>query len=339
MKAALLKQLGQPLSLEEYPLPAIASDEVLVQTRTCGICRTDLHLQDGLAYVPALPHVPGHEPAGTVAAVGAQVTEIAVGQRVVPHLFVTCGRCRYCRTGQEAQCAELGGIIGVTRAGGFAEYFAAPARNLLVLPEEVDYAAGGLVSCAAVTAVRAYHRARLELGQVAAVIGVGGIGQLLVQLLKAAGVRVAALSRSERALDLARQAGAGLALQLGDPHLLEQIRTFADDEGADCAFECVGTAATMKTAAALLRRGGRMVVIGEEPEFPQIDTIQIAQRELEIIGSRNGSRREAAEALALMATGILRPQLAARFPLDHLNDALDLVRRGQAHGRVIVDIS
>ena len=217
-------------------------------------------------------------------------------------------------------------------------YFTAPARNLLVLPEEVDFAAGGLVSCAVITAVHAYHRAGLELGEVAVVVGVGGIGQILVQLLKAAGVRVAGISRSAPALDLARQAGADLALRLDDPQALDRIREFSLGEGADCAFECVGTAATMKVAAGLLRRGGRLVVIGEEPEFPPIDTIQIAQRELEIIGSRNGSRQEAAEALALMAAHLLRPQIVARFPLEHLNQALDFVRSGQAHGRVVVDI-
>src|SRR5580704_2776519 len=88
MKAAVLKKIGSPLSVEEVPIPSIGADEVLIETRTCGICRTELHIQDGLAYVPSLPHIPGHEPAGIVAAVGANVRGFTPGQAVVPHLFV-----------------------------------------------------------------------------------------------------------------------------------------------------------------------------------------------------------------------------------------------------------
>src|SRR5262245_58855018 len=95
MKAAVLKKIGSPLSVEEVPTPSIGADEVLIETRTCGICRTDLHIQDGLAYVPGLPHIPGHEPAGVVVDMGRDVSGIRVGQRVVPHLFVRSAECRY----------------------------------------------------------------------------------------------------------------------------------------------------------------------------------------------------------------------------------------------------
>src|SRR5262249_28108056 len=128
MKAAVLRSIGQPLEIADVPRPEPGPDEVLVETRTCGICRTDVHIQDELAYVPSLPHVPGHEPAGIVVGVGERVQGWRSGDRVVPHLFLTCGRCHYCRTGRDAQCADVGGIIGVTMGGGFAEYFKAPAR-------------------------------------------------------------------------------------------------------------------------------------------------------------------------------------------------------------------
>src|SRR5207248_1008358 len=113
MKAAVLREIGKPLVIEEVPLPQLGSGEVLVQTHTCGICRTDLHIQDGLAYVPRLPHVPGHEPAGVVVEVSPDVTELRVGQRVVPHLFVYAAECRYTRAGLHAQATHLQGILGV----------------------------------------------------------------------------------------------------------------------------------------------------------------------------------------------------------------------------------
>jgi D-arabinose 1-dehydrogenase-like Zn-dependent alcohol dehydrogenase len=119
----------------------------------------------------------------------------------------------------------------------------------------------------------------------------------------------------------------------------EQIDAFTDQAGAACVFECVGTAETMRRAANYAARGGQIVVIGEEAEFPAIDTIQIAQRELRIVGARNGSRQDAADALGLMAAGTIRPPIVHRARLDDINDALGMLRDGQLPGRIVVTIS
>ncbi len=338
MKAAILKQLSTPLSIEELPVPGIGPDEVLVETHTCGVCRTDLHIQDGLAYIPAFPHIPGHEPAGVVAAVGARVTGLAVGQRVVPHLFLTCGQCRACRSGDDAQCSAVGGILGVTMPGGFAEFFKAPARNLLPIPDGVPFDAAGLVSCGVITAVHALRRARVGLNDTVAVIGAGGIGQMLVQLLVAAGARVVAIDRNQRSLEAAQRAGAQLAVQSDEPDIGARVREFSFGAGARTIFECVGTAGTMRLAAECAQRRGQIIVIGEEAEFPEIDTIQLAQRELEIIGSRNGSRQDAADALDLLAAKRLRPPIVARVGLEDINEAFTRLRAGEANGRIIVQV-
>jgi propanol-preferring alcohol dehydrogenase len=335
MKAALLETIGKPLRIGQALVPKLGPHDVLIETRTCGICRTDLHIQDGLAYVPHLPHIPGHEPAGVVYEVGREVDDVRVGERVAPHLFLTCGACLYCRTGRDAQCSHVAGIIGVTTSGGFAEYFKAPARNLLKLPEEVPFDIGGLTSCAVITAVHAYRRARLEVGETVVILGVGGIGQILIQLLKHAGCRVAAISRSVDSLKIASSLGADLCLA-ADEEAANRVLEFSGGEGAACVFECVGFGSTMKTAADCTRRGGQIVVIGEEAEFPGIDTIRIAQRELEIIGSRNGSRQDAMDALRWMAEGVLQPLIAERIPLAEINAGLAKVRAGAVHGRVVV---
>jgi D-arabinose 1-dehydrogenase-like Zn-dependent alcohol dehydrogenase len=341
MKAALLTEIGKPLTIHEVPKPTIGPDEVLVKTRTCGICRTDLHIQDGLAYVPALPHIPGHEPAGVVAQIGPAVTSLRIGQRVVPHLFVARQPCLFCRTGRHAQAIHLDGIIGVTMPGGFSEYFKAPARNLLPLPDNVAFDVGGLTSCAVITAVHAYRRAGLQANDTAVVVGAGGIGQIMLQILCAAGVRVIAVSRSRENLDMAVQNGAALAVQLGSSDAADQVRAFAgaDCDGASCVFDMVGTAETMKAAAEFAMRCGRIIVVGEEPQFPAIDTIQIAQRELQIIGSRNGGLQDAIDALQMMSAGIIRPPVADRFPLERINDAMELLRSNKVHGRIIINIS
>jgi propanol-preferring alcohol dehydrogenase len=324
--------------VEEVADPVLAPDEVLVETRTCGICRTDLHIQDGLAYVPRLPHIPGHEPAGIVVAVGSEVVEPEVGQAVIPHLFVFDRDCSYTRSGQHAQATHLRGILGVSLPGGFAQYFKAPARNLLRVSDGVSLDVAGLTSCAVITAVHAFRKAQLAPMDMAVVLGAGGIGLILVQLLHSAGIRTIAVDRSVASLGHASRSGAELAVSFDDPQAVDQVRAVvsAGKDGADCVFELVGRAATMKLAAAVARRGGRIVVIGEEAEFPSIDTIMLAQRELQIIGSRNGGLQDAIDALDLLARGVLHPPIAAHFPLERINDAFDLVRSGNANGRVII---
>ena len=343
MRAAVLREIGKPLSVEEVPRPVPGPDEVLVATRTCGICRTDLHIQDGLAYVPSLPHIPGHEPAGVVAEVGRNVRGLAAGQAVVPHLFVFDRECAYTKSGAHAQATHLRGIIGVTLPGGFAEYFTAPARNLLPIPAGVEFDVAGLTSLAVITAVHAFHRAAEGPLKTAAVVGAGGIGLILVQLLRNANVRTIAVARSSASLDKARQAGAELTVQIGEPAAVEQVRGFCEtageeSDGVDCVFEMVGRSETMKFAAAIAGRDRRIIVIGEEADFPSIDTITLAQKELRIIGSRNGGLQDAREALELLARGVLRPPIAANFPLERINDAFDAARNGRIPGRVIVTI-
>jgi D-arabinose 1-dehydrogenase-like Zn-dependent alcohol dehydrogenase len=338
MKAAVLTEIRRPLEITDVPRPQISPDEVLVETHSCGICRTDIHIQDGLAYVPSLPHIPGHEPAGIVVEVGSRVTTIRPGQRVTPHLFFTCGTCHYCRSGRDAQCTHVSGILGVTTNGGFAEYFKAPASNLLPLPENVPFDIGGLTSCAVITAVHAYRRARIQLGDTVVVLGAGGIGQILIQILRHAGARVVAIGRSAESLKLADKAGADLSVRMDDSTASRQVNEFSGGGGATCVFECVGIASTMQVAAGLLMRGGQIVVIGEEPDFPAIDTIQIAQRELEIIGSRNGSKQDAADAIDWMGRGIIKPPIVRSLPLDEINAGLQLVRDGAAHGRVVIKV-
>jgi propanol-preferring alcohol dehydrogenase len=271
-----------------------------------------------------------------VSKVGDNVKGLEVGQRVVPHLFFTCGECDYCLAGKDPQCTKLGGLIGVTVDGAFAEYFKAPERNLFVLPDSIPFEIGGLISCAMVTAIQAHRKAGPHPGDSAIIVGAGGVGQVLIQLLRASGVRVVAISRSEDKLEIARSLGADLAIQADDPNIEEKVRTFSDQDGADCVFDCVGSSVTMGRSANYVANCGRIIVIGEEEEYPEIDTVQIAQRELEIIGTRNGTRKDTEEAISLVERGILKPQIARTFPLEQVNEALDFMESGQSSGRVVI---
>lgn len=335
MKAALLRSLRTPLELAEIDEPEIGANDVLVRTRTCGICRTDLHIQDGLAYVPELPHVGGHEPSGVVERCGDAVTAFRPGDRVVPYLFFT-EEGDVAPTTSAPDPTEITGILGVTRAGGFAEYFAAPEKNLLLIPDGVSFEAAGLVSCAVITAVHAVRRADLAPGSTALIIGAGGIGLMLIQILKAEGMTVFATARSEANCELARRAGADQVFATADGDRREKVRHFCP-RGVDGVFDLVGLQTTLGAAAAYVRNGGKIVVIGEEPESPGLTTIEIAQRELQIIGSRNGGIDDARAALDLLLRGVVDPVISQRFPFAAINDALNYVRAGRANGRVIIE--
>lgn len=337
MKAAVMHATGTPLSVEDVPVPQIGPDEVLIETRTSGICGTDLHILEGHGYVPPLPHILGHEPSGVVVEVGKDVSGFRSGDRVVPHLFITCDECYYCRAGRHQQCIHLKGIIGVLSNGAFAEYFKAPAKNLYKIPDSVAFDAGGLIADAVVTAVHASRRAALQTGDSAVVLGAGGVGQILIQLLCAARVRVAAVDVSAPKLDLARALGADLAIDGRAANARQDIHQFSQNGGVQCVFNCVGTSASMRQSADFVMRCGRIVVVGEEPQFPHIDTTEIAQQELEIIGSRNGTRQDMKDAIGYIESGAVKPYVAARFPLADVNAAFDFMRNG-ALGRIVVVI-
>jgi D-arabinose 1-dehydrogenase-like Zn-dependent alcohol dehydrogenase len=174
-----------------------------------------------------------------------------------------------------------------------------------------------------ITALHAVKRSGLESGDSAVVVGAGGVGQAIIQILQhVRGVRVAATDLSADKLRIAEEMGA--------------VPSLSTPPG--CVFNCVGSAASMRASADLVMRCGRIVVIGEEPGPLPIDTTEIAQRELEIIGSRNGTRADMEEAIHLVESGFVRPLIAARFPLDEINAAFDSVRAG-ALGRVVITVS
>jgi D-arabinose 1-dehydrogenase-like Zn-dependent alcohol dehydrogenase len=336
MRAAVFEAVAQPLVMRDVPLPTLERDEVLVQTHSCGVCGTDLHILEGYGYVPHLPHILGHEPAGVVSAIGAAVQSLHVGDRVVPSLFFTCNECYYCRVGRHQQCAHLKGILGVLSPGAFAEYFKAPAINLFRLPDSISFEVGGLIADAVVTAVHAAKRGLLIPGTASVVIGAGGVGLCLIQMLVASGVRVAAVDLDPAKQDAARNLGAEVAFH--PTGTLAELQEWADADGVQCVYDCVGSSSSMEEACATVMNGGRVVVIGEQHERPPVTSTAIAQRELELVGSRNGTRQDLVEAIRLVAEGKIRPLIAARYSLERVNEAIQRVRTGVV-GRAVVDVS
>src|SRR6476660_4846139 len=209
MKAAVVHEYGKPLVIEEVPIPEVRPGRILVKVEACGVCHTDLHAAEGDWPVkPSLPFIPGHEGAGTVAAVGPGVTTVKEGARVgVPWLHCACGMCEYCLTGWETLCAEQQNT-GYSVNGGFAEYVLAPAAYVGKLPASVNFIAVAPILCAGVTTYKGLKETDARPGQWVIISGIGGLGHIAVQYATAMGLHVGAVDVDDGKLALARSLGA-----------------------------------------------------------------------------------------------------------------------------------
>ena len=257
MKAALLHKIGEPLRIEQLSKPEPGVGEVLVKVRACGIDGTDLKLLDGFGYVPQLPFVMGHEIAGEVAEIGAEVSDFAVGDRVAVYNFVTCGSCLYCRTFRDQLCLNMCGIVGVLDVpGGYAEYVCLPAQQLIRLPDGVSWVDGATCCDAGMTALHAVDRAHVSIGDTALVIGIGGVGSVVTQILTASGVEVIAVDIDEKKADWARQQGATTFIAANDGDIAVQAQELTGGIGVDRAIDVVGLESTMRAGVRLIDARG-----------------------------------------------------------------------------------
>ncbi len=340
MKAVRLVAIGQPLQMQEVPLPVMGDRDVLVRIRAAGICHSDVHYRAGVSPVKPLPMTPGHEIAGVVDQVGAQVTGLKAGDRVALHYLVTCGDCAYCTTGNEHFCVQ-GRMIGKHLDGGDAEYIAAPARNAIRLPDEVSFEHAAVLMCSSATSLHALRKGRLQAGETAAVFGIGGLGMSAIQLARALGaLDVYAVDIHTDKLELAAQCGAiPVNAAQGDP--VAAIRRLTGGRGVDVALELIGLPQTMQQAVQALAVFGRAVWVGITDRPVTMDSYhEILGREAEIIGSDDHLLPELHLLLEYARRGILDlSQVVTRtVPLDAaaINAVMDNLERYRADVRTVI---
>ncbi|MFI2188418.1 Zn-dependent alcohol dehydrogenase [Streptomyces sioyaensis] len=283
VRAAVLSAVNAPLQVTEIDLPAPGPGQVRIKLAAAGVCHSDLSLSNGTLRQPA-PAVLGHEGAGTVTAVGPDVTTVAPGDQVVLNWAPSCGDCHFCSLAEPWLCADAGLAANssyATLAGGdtalypglgtaaFAEETVVPARAALPLPDGVPLADAALLGCAVLTGWGAvHHSARVRAGESVVVFGVGGVGLATLQATRIAGAGpIVAVDVSPAKEELARAAGATEFVVAGDAAFFEKegakrIRKLTGGVGADVAIECVGRAETIRTAWSATRRGGRTTVVG-----------------------------------------------------------------------------
>lgn len=336
MKAAVVRAFGTAPEIEEVAVPEPGPGQVLVKVVASGVCHTDLHAADGDWPVkPALPFIPGHEGAGYVAAVGADVVQVRAGDRVgVPWLYSACGSCEHCIGGWETLCGSQQNT-GYSVDGGFAEYLVAPASHVAVIPKTLDFAQAAPVLCAGVTTYKGLKETEARPGEWVVISGIGGLGHLAVQYATAMGLNVVAVDINDEALQLAKQLGAGLTINAKTQDPAEVVQR--EIGGAHGALVTAVSRSAFSQALGTLRRGGTCALVGLPPgDFPT-PIFDVVLKRLTIRGSIVGTRNDLREALSIAADGKIHSRVELQ-PLDAVGSVFQRLREGTVNGRVVLNL-
>ncbi|WP_030418196.1 zinc-dependent alcohol dehydrogenase family protein [Streptomyces sp. SCSIO 75703] len=314
MRAVVFERFGEPAGVREVPDPAPAPHGVVVRVGATGLCRSDWHGWQGHDPDIVLPHVPGHELAGTVEAVGDRVTGWRPGDRVTVPFVCACGSCPACAAG-DGQVCERQTQPGFTHWGSFAEYVALDHAdvNLVALPDGMSYATAASLGCRFATAFRAVvQRGAVRAGEWVAVHGCGGVGLSAVMIAAASGARVVAVDVSPRALEMARSLGAAECV---DARVAADTAAAVRDltgGGAHLSLDALGSPATCAASVNGLRRRGRHVQVGLLPSADGTTPVPVARAvalELDLLGSHGMAAHAYPPMLDLVVSGLLRPDL------------------------------
>jgi len=345
MKAAVLYEYDPEvkiqLKVESVAEPTIhAHNEVIVRIGAAGLCRTDLHVIEGVfrqamdPHGTLLPFILGHENAGWVEAVGSSVTSVKPGDAVICHPMRTCGVCPGCRRGEDMYC-ERGIFPGLVANGGFAEYLLTNERSLIKLNEHITPVEVAPLADAGITAYRVAKRAvkRLTPGQSCVILGIGGLGHIALQTMNALSTaQIIAIDRSESARKLAEELGAAYVLDSG-PDIVQEVRELTKG-GAHAVIDFVGEKGAEQLCWQMLRRGGTHHIVGYGGEI-QIPTAYMVDNEIAVEASLVGNYMELVELMELNADGRVKLH-AQQYSLDDINLAIDDFKAGQFTGRGVI---
>ena len=315
------------LEIKEFPDPQPGPGEVVVKMGASGICGSDLH-----PYRGAQPrtNISGHEPCGSVAALGPGVVGARVGDRAMVHHYSGCMRCKYCRTGYYQLCVEGHKTYGLGSHGGNADYLLIPAECLVPLPDELSYADGAAIACGTGTAYMAVKRLDVSGRDTLAVYGQGPVGLSATLLAKAMGARVIAVDVSEARLELAKGLGADVVISPKDGDPVRAIRELTHGEGADATLDCTGNATARAQTVRSARVFGRACFVGEGGTVSLEPSPDIIHRHLTLYGSWTFPTVGLEEcARFVVDRGVnLEKLITHRFRLDQAEEAFRLFDQG-----------
>lgn len=348
MRAMVLEQFGAPLKLKDVPVPKVGPNEALIKVRVCGAGLTVVIMIATPGRIKAFPRIPGHEIAGEVVEVGSEVKMFKAGQRVTNHFYLTCGTCRYCRSGRETLCENFRGNVGNGCDGGYAEYCVLPERNLVRIPDGVTDLEAAVASDAIATPYHACHKeAQLSPGDDVLIIGAGGgVGIHMVQMARLCGGRVIAAEVGEEKMELAKTMGADEVIDARRGEIVKQVKALTNGRGVDAAIDIVGNSRTLQACLESLAPAGRMVIIGSKPAsvYGEDPTFQVNPQEFmrqaqEIHGSRYVNNEEIIRTLELVKHKRIKAVVSRTFPLEEAEQAHELLRKNAIAGRAVLTVS
>jgi propanol-preferring alcohol dehydrogenase len=339
MHAAVVRQFGKPLVMEQWDIPTVGPGQILVKTEACGVCHTDLHAAKGdWPLKPTLPFIPGHEAIGIVVELGAGVTSVKKGARVgVPWLYSACGHCEYCLSAWETVCGEAQ-FGGYTKNGGFAEYILADPNYVAHIPDGMDPKEAAPVICAGITTYKGIKVADVRPGEWIAISGCGGLGHMAIQYAKAMGLHVCAVDIEDSKLELAAKSlGADLCVNAKTSDLAAFLKKKIGG-GAHGVLITAPSLPAFKQGVGMTRKRGTCVLVGLPPgEFPT-PLFDVVANCITVRGSFVGTRQDMAECLEFVAEGKVKADIELQ-PLSAINSIFERLEKGEVPARVVLDFT
>jgi alcohol dehydrogenase, propanol-preferring len=339
MKAAVFHGPEKGLTIDDIAVPEIGPGDVLVKVAACGACHTDLHyIEHGVPTFKKPPIVLGHEASGIVEELGAGVTNLKKGQRVLIPAVLTCGKCRFCREGRENICADMK-MLGNHFDGAYAQYVAVPSKDLLDLPASIPLQEASIIADALSTPFHAVkNRARVRPGDTVVIFGCGGVGINAVQLAVLAGGHVIAVDVNERKLEWARRFGAAATIDATKVERVSKEIKKLTGGGADIVMEVIGNPRTFEEAFESVRIGGRLVAVGYTHEVSSIAAGKIMFKELEVVGSLGCRPLDYVPLIRMVAEGRidLSQIVTHRFGLEEIHKAFEVMHEGVSLRSIVI---
>ena len=333
MKAAILKKLGTPLTIEEIPKPAVGENDVLMKVKAAGICIADMYTLRGERPIK-LPHILGHEAAGVVAEVGSKVKKFKIGDRILGNAIITCNECYYCKNDLEQVCNKhtIVGTDGGTQ-GAFAEYYRLPEVNVYPLPTEIPFDQATVITSPLASAYHGIRIADIRKGDTVVVYGGGAIGyHAMLGAMSYDSVRVFMIDTVDKKLELAKKAGAAKVMNPLREDPVKGILALTEGRGADVVIEAVGINKTINQAILSVRKAGRLVFMGApfgkiSFEFENYRE-SFLFKEIKMTSSITNRKDEMPQLIELVRTRKidLSRSVSLRLPFGKINEGLEFVK-------------
>jgi alcohol dehydrogenase, propanol-preferring len=350
MEAARIIEPKESLQIQYIETPKPKGSQVLIKVNSSGVCHSDIHLWEGGYEGPSgqflkttdrgvtYPLTPGHEIAGTVESVGDEAEGFDKNQKVIVFPWIGEGLCPACRIGQENLC-DKPRSLGIYTDGGYADYVLIPSYKYLVkLDEDMDLDASATLSCSALTAYGAIKNTVLKPNDNVVIVGAGGLGLMAMQIAKAiSGAKITAMDLDDQKLDIAKKNGADNTINSKKEDPLKAIMELTDKIGVDAIIDFVNASKTVETDMQLLRRRGKLVLVGLFGGELKLNLITMPTRAYKIIGSYTGSISEMVELVSLAKRGVIKPVVSNRFRLDQATEALTMLKDGKIIGRGVIN--